>query len=299
MDNETREYLIFLQVEKRLAHNTLTSYEHDLKLFTTFLRSHSITSFKDVTSDDIQAFSVSLAPDMKPASISRVLACLRGLFKFLVREGYQERDPIGSLPPMTRPLRLPNVISVDEVTRLLDGPFTNSPRGLRDKAFIELMYSSGLRISEVAGLKLSDVDLAEGFVRVFGKGSKERIVPVGGKAIDAISGYLSDGRPRLSKGKMDDSVFLSVRGRGMTRQAYWKILKQYGAMAGLETLKPHTLRHSFATHLLQAGADLRAVQEMLGHASISTTQVYTHLAKDDLKEIYMETHPRARVRRDA
>lgn len=292
-----QEYLDHLRVEKGLSANTLNAYHHDIVLFSSFLKDRGL-AFAGARSDDIQDFAAWLRRrDLRPlsaTSVNRILACVRGLYKFLVREGYQESDPITTLPPMKRRFKLPNVVGVEDVGRLMDGVFPASPIGLRDRAFLELTYSSGMRISEIAHLKIGDLDIEDGFVRCLGKGSKERLVPIGDKALAAIGRYLADGRPHLAGKRRDDAVFLSVRGKGMTRQGFWKILKAYANKAGLPDLTPHTLRHSFATHMLQAGADLRAVQEMLGHASISTTQIYTHLARDDLKQIYMETHPRAR-----
>jgi len=298
------DYLDYLRAEKGLAGNTVLAYKHDLAIYLAFLKSSGIETYDLVNAGTIQDYMSYLRADYKKdygrtlstASISRILACIRGLHKFLVREGYTVSDPISDMPPMKKPRRLPDVVSIDDITRLLEGPFPNNQRGIRDKAIVELMYSCGLRISETAGIKQQDLDMDSGFVRVFGKGSKERIVPVGGKASQALGVYLKESRPLLRKQARDPSLFLSVRGKGMTRQALWKIIKMYATASGLPDMTPHTLRHSFATHMIQAGADIRAVQEMLGHASISTTQVYTHLAKDDLKQIYLETHPRARIK---
>ncbi len=298
------DYIDYLRAEKGLSKNTIEAYKHDMALYLSFLGKACVNDFDSVSVHTVQDFISFLRVDYKKdgggklgsASINRTVACVRGFHKFFLREGYTENDPISEMPVMKKPKRLPKVLSVDQVTRLLEGAFPNSPRGTRDRAILELMYSCGLRISEAAAVKQQDIDMDAAFVRVIGKGSKERIIPVGGKALGAVGVYLKDGRPLLKKQARDPSLFLSVRGKGMTRQALWKIIRGYANASGLTNMSPHTLRHSFATHLLQAGADLRAVQEMLGHASISTTQIYTHLAKDDLKQIYLETHPRAKVK---
>lgn len=289
-----REYMVYLQVEKGLSKNTIASYTHDLKLYLDFLQERKIFSFNDVTSEIMRDFTSKLHEDFDSSSIGRILSTLKGLHKFLLREGYVERDPLGNIPTPKKAFKLPNVITIDEVNKLLTSVFPPTSQGLRDRAILELLYATGMRISEIAYLRLGDLDLEEGFVRVFGKGSKERVIPVGSKALEATTSYLKAGRPRLARGVLDESLFLNVRGKGMTRQGFWKILKGYARRAGLEHVTPHTLRHSFATHLLHGGADLRAVQEMLGHASISTTQVYTHISRDHLREVYLESHPRAK-----
>ncbi len=292
-----KEYLIYLQVEKGLAKNTIKAYTHDLELYIGFLGSRNIDSYSKVEASDIRELVIGLRKrdtnPMSVTSLSRILAALRGFHKFLVREGYEEKNPFSKIPSMKKPKKLPNVLTVAQVSKLIDTVSDTSPYGLRDKAIIELLYSSGMRISEIAQLKLGDIDFEEGFVRCFGKGSKERLIPVGKKALIACTNYLDKGRPKLLGKKLSDTLFVSGHGKAMTRQGFWKIFKLYAEKADIPEATPHMLRHSFATHLLQAGADLRAVQEMLGHASISTTQIYTNLARDDLKEIYMETHPRA------
>jgi integrase/recombinase XerD len=300
---QAREYLNFLAIEKGLAGNTTSAYARDLKYFMEYLTGHGRDGFTSVTPADILLFSQALADGefnkadevLEPASVGRAHAAIRGLFKFLVREGYQSNDPMATVPNVKKSQHLPQVLTVDEMNRLLDLDFPGTPQGLRDKAILELMYATGVRISEVAGLTMGDYDMEEGFIKVFGKGSKERLVPVGGSAVMAALSYLKAGRPDMVRLRRDDHFFLSHLGRGLSRQSIWKMIKHYGAAAGLPEIKPHTLRHTFATHLLQGGADLRAVQEMLGHASISTTQVYTHVAKDHLREEYMSTHPRAQI----
>ncbi len=300
---QAREYLNFLSVEKGLAKNTVSAYALDLNNFMRWLGHAGINDFAAAAKKDVLEYSRDLAEGaftqegapLNTASVGRAHAAIRGLFKFLVREGYQTNDPMATVANVKKSQRLPKVLSIEEVAKLLDGNFPETPQGWRDKAVLELMYASGLRVSEAAGLTMSDLDREEGFVRVFGKGSKERLVPVGGTAIRAVQKYLTSGRPKLAGKMRDEHLFLNRHGRGLSRQTMWKTIKNQGAKEGFPGLTPHTLRHSFATHLLKGGADLRAVQEMLGHASISTTQVYTHVAKDHLKEEYMSTHPRAAI----
>ena len=300
---KTAEYLNYLAVERGLSKNTISAYRRDLGYFLSYLSHASLTDFSNVRAEDVLSFSTALRGGrfnedgltLSVSSVGRAQAALRGLYKFLVREGYQTNDPMSMVPNVKKPALLPKAVSIADIERLLDGKrYLSDPAGLRDKALLELMYAAGLRISEAAGLRLGDMDLDDGFVRVIGKGSKERLVPMGGAADRAIRSYLAAGRPKLVGKAGDDKVFLNARGRGISRQGVYDIVKARAAAAGLKNISPHTLRHSFATHMLKGGADLRAVQEMLGHASISTTQVYTHLAKDDMKEIYLETHPRAR-----
>lgn len=300
---QAREYLNYLSVEKGLAKNTSSSYARDLDNFTRWLGRIGITEFSDVTKAHILDFSRELADGeftkdgipLNPVSVGRAHAAIRGLFKFLVREGDQPNDPMATVPNVKKGQRLPKVLSIEDMAKILDRSYPETPLGLRDKAVLELMYACGLRVSEAAGLTMGDFDFDEGFVKVFGKGSKERLVPVGGTAVKTTLAYVRSGRPKLAGQIRDDHLFLNSRGRALSRQTMWKIIKNRGGAAGFPEITPHTLRHSFATHLLKGGADLRAVQEMLGHASISTTQVYTHVAKDHMKEEYMSTHPRASV----
>lgn len=299
MSNQTpsdlaREYLIYLQAEKGLAKNTVSSYTHDLKIYLAFLSRRKISSYDSVTSKVVREFTAELRKNFSASSTARILSAIKGLHKFLLKEGYAEKDTLRDVPTPKKEARLPRVVTIDDANRLMNSVFAPNPPGLRDRAILELLYATGMRISEMTQIKLGDLDLEEGFVRVFGKGSKERVIPVGKKALEAAQSYLRGGRPKLVKQVRDESLFLNVRGRGMTRQSLWKILKSYAKRAGLEEVTPHTLRHSFATHLLEGGADLRAVQEMLGHASISTTQIYTHVSKEHLRQVYLESHPRAR-----
>jgi integrase/recombinase XerD len=296
------EYLGYLSVERGASQNTISAYRRDLNEYVTFLRDRGITSPDAVTRDDVTAYIGGLRErGLAPSTVERRVAALKGFHKFLVRESITENHPTARLPLPKVPERLPEVVSIDDIDRLLGQPFPDGPVGLRDRALLETLYGCGLRVSELTGLDASDMDLNEGFIRVVGKGDKERIVPVAGMAIHAIEAYLAHGRPYLrtkrSLGGADGSaVFLNARGGRLSRRGVFGIVRTYGARVGLEGLHPHTLRHSFATHLLEGGADLRALQEMLGHADISTTQVYTHVDRRHVREEYLTTHPRARLR---
>jgi integrase/recombinase XerD len=225
--------------------------------------------------------------------VARNISAIKMFFRFLVSEGKIEKNPTRLLETPRFSRRLPEILSRREVERLLSQPDPCKPRGQRDLAMLELLYATGVRVSELIGLRVLDMNLEAGFVRTVGKGSKERAVPVGAKALDAIKIYLSDGRLHLTRGTNSPFLFLNSRGRQMTRQGFWKIVKGYGLKAGItKKITPHGLRHSFASHLLEAGADLRSVQVMLGHADISTTQIYTHVARDRLKELFEKCHPR-------
>jgi len=231
---------------------------------------------------------------LAPRSRARLLSALRGFFKFMVRDSHLPESPVANLTSPRLRRQLPSVLSVTEVERLLAQPNPELPLGQRDAAMLELLYGTGLRVSELVSLTLARVNLEVGFLVVLGKGSKERIVPVGEAATEAVRSYLMGSRPRLLKGKMTETLFITNRGAAMTRQGFWKLLKKYGREAGLKKeLTPHILRHSFATHLLERGADLRSVQMMLGHADISTTQIYTHVARERLREVHKKYHPRA------
>lgn len=296
------EYLGHLSVERGASSNTITAYRRDLDEYEAFLSARSVAGPDAVTRDDVTAFVASLwIRGLAPSSVERKVAAIKGFHKFLVREGITENHPTARLPLPKVPQRLPDVVSIDEIDKLLSQPFPDSPAGLRDRAMLETLYGCGLRVSELTGLDLTDLDLAEGFLRVVGKGNKERVVPVAGMAVHALQAYLSHGRPFLRpkgslRGLDASAVFLNARGGRLSRQGVFGIVRTYGARVGLDALHPHTLRHSFATHLLEGGADLRALQEMLGHADISTTQVYTHVDRRHVREEYLTTHPRARVR---
>lgn len=302
MKTDVSEYLGHLSVERGASPHTIAAYRRDLEAYVAFLSARGVPGFDVVTRDDVTAFVGSLRErGLAPSSVERKVAAIKGFHKFLVREGVTQNHPTARLPLPRVPERLPDVVSIDDVDRLLGQAFPDGPTGLRDRAMLETLYGCGLRVSELTGLDLTDLELARGYVRVVGKGGKERVVPVGGMAAHALDAYLKNGRlylhPKRSLRALDGSaVFLNARGGRISRQGVFGIVRAYGARVGLESLHPHTLRHSFATHLLEGGADLLALQEMLGHADISTTQVYTHVDRRHVREEYLSTHPRARMR---
>jgi len=301
MQASVDEYLGHLSVERGASRHTLTAYRRDLAEYATFLEARGVSDPSRVSGNDVTAFVASLRDrGLAPSSVERKVAAIKGFHKFLVREGVTTNHPTARLPLPKVPERLPDVISIDEVDRLLAQPFPDGAVGLRDRALLETLYGCGLRVSELVGLDTTDLDLAKGFVRVLGKGSKERVVPVAGMAANALDAYLRQGRPMLRPARTvsgsNPSVFLNQRGGRLSRQSVFTLVRSYGARVGLEGLHPHTLRHSFATHMLEGGADLRSLQEMLGHADISTTQVYTHVDRRHIREEYLTTHPRARIR---
>jgi integrase/recombinase XerD len=284
-------FIAFLAVEKGLSRNTAESYLADLRKFSSFLegRGRAPESF---TREDIGEFLEALrAAGMSVASICRVLSSIRGLSKYLLLQGLMEGDPSENLPTPKKWLTLPRPLSREEVGELL-GSRGEARLALRDSAMLELLYSSGLRVSELVSLKLSDINFEAGFLRVIGKGSKERVIPANTRALGKVKRYMRELRPGLLKGRHSEHLFITARGRPMTRQRFWQAIKSYGLAAGLR-LSPHTLRHSFATHMLEGGADLRSLQKMLGHSDISTTQVYTKVSMDRARKVYSEHHPRA------
>lgn len=289
-------FLSFLSLERGLAKNTLASYRRDLDQAAKFLARQEVADWRTVTADEAAAWVHSLsAARYTVASLARKLSALRMLARFLVHEKLRDDDFTALLSGPKLARKIPHTLSEDEVARLVAAPSGGDPRSLRDRALLELFYSSGLRASELAALTLQQVDLQQGFLRVFGKGSKERVVPVGGKACDALATYLASGRPHLVKPHTGSQFFLNHRGRALSRVALWMIVKAHAKRAGItKNVKPHALRHSFATHLLTGGADLRAIQEMLGHASISTTQIYTAVEPQRLVEHHAKFHPRNR-----
>jgi len=293
------DFLSYLELERGLSRNTLNAYRTDLLQYGDFLSAHELDALA-ARPADIGDFLADLAtgngrPACSAATVHRKTACLRSFYKHLRRDELIGDDPTAALSAPRRAKKLPQVLNYAEVQRLLAAPRGSEPTVLRDRALLEVMYACGLRASETIGLEMADVDLREGLLRAHGKGSKERIVPLGRKAIAAISAYLRGGRPKLVPPERHEArLFVNFRGGPLSRQGLYKIVQRHARVAGLAgRMSPHTLRHSFATHLLAGGCDLRAVQEMLGHADIATTQVYTHLSGERLKEVYFEAHPRA------
>jgi len=281
-------FLQYLRIEKGVADNTVQSYKHDLAMYREHLGTLGLLEAQRV---DVSKFLKFLyARQLKPRSATRAFAAVRGLHKFLILERATTENPTANVdqPRWWKPL--PNVLTFEEVDKLLSVPDIATSKGLRDKAMLEVLYATGLRVSELIGLRLDGVDTEIGFVRCMGKGSKERVVPLGASAASAVAAYLQVRRVR----KSTNYLFLNNRGEKLSRMGFWKLLREYGIRAGIKKkLTPHVLRHSFATHLLEGGADLRAVQTMLGHSNISTTEIYTHVMRERLKEIYKSYHPRA------
>jgi integrase/recombinase XerD len=295
------DFLSHLEFERGLSRNTLTAYRTDLLQFGVFLAGRHMEA-TDAAGRDLSDFLAGLAqgngqPPCSASTVNRKAACLRSFYRHLRREEIVEDDPAAALAPPRRGRKLPHVLSLEEVQHLLAQPRGDEPTAIRDRALLELMYACGLRASETIGLDVGDVDIKEGSLRARGKGSKERIVPIGGKAATALSAYLRGARPKLVHSAGENRLFVNFRGGPLTRQGLYKIVQRHARSAGLaDRMSPHTLRHSFATHLLAGGCDLRSVQEMLGHADVSTTQLYTHLSSDDLKRAYFDAHPRAHAR---
>ena len=301
----TLEFLATLELERGLSRNTLEAYRSDLQQYGAFLGRRDRDPLA-VTSADLAAFVSELAagldgrPAVAPATLQRKIACLRSFYRHLRREQVLDHDPTSELRPPRSRARLPKVLSRDEVNRLLEQPRGHSPAAQRDRALLETMYACGLRASEAITLELTELDLEAGILRARGKGSKERLVPIGSKAIATLRIYLAQGRRRLVGIEDERRVFVNLRGRGLSRQGLYKIVQGHAASAGLDhRMSPHTLRHTFATHLLAGGCDLRSLQEMLGHADIGTTQIYTHLSADRLRDVYFDAHPRAQIARTA
>jgi integrase/recombinase XerD len=300
------DFLAYLEFERGLARNTLDAYRTDLLQFGVFLAGRG-RGATEVERADVADFLADLAtgrpgsngndarPPCSPATISRKTACLRSFYRHLRREELIDVDPTATVEPPAKSRKLPHVLSHGEVTKLLDSAKGSDPIDQRDRALLELMYGCGLRASEAVGLELTDIDLKRGFVRPHGKGSKERIVPLGREAATAVRRYLRSGRPEMAGGNDERALFLNQRGGALTRQGLYKVIQGRAKAVGLsERMSPHTLRHSFATHLLNGGCDLRSVQEMLGHADVATTQIYTHLSAERIKDVYFDAHPRAR-----
>lgn len=293
-DVRVEQYLNYLLVEKGLSKNTLEAYHSDLLGFFEFLKECGVCDVKNVDSSAVLRHLIRLRDKgIGAKSRARHLVCLRGFFKFLLQDKVIEKNPLLRIELPKSGLRLPDVLSIAEIERLLAVPDEMKPAGIRNRAMLELMYAAGLRVSELVAVKIQDVNLAGGCIRIFGKGAKERMVPFGEVARVKIEHYLTAARPLMVHGVTSPFLFVARAGKPMTRQGFWKVLKQCTRSAGIiKSITPHSLRHSFASHLLEGGADLRSVQIMLGHSDISTTQIYTHVARDHLKNMHEKFHPR-------
>ena len=294
MEAHIRTFLNCLRVEKGLSENTLQAYRRDIQKFAAFAAARKVGT-KEVRRSDVVEFLASLyRKGLDSRSVARHLVTIRNFFRFALTEGYIDDDPAATVESPRFRQSLPEFLSLEEVDRLLQQPDTDTTLGLRDRALIELMYSAGLRVSELCGLRVEDIQIEAGCLRCVGKGNKERMVPVGRQALAVVQKYLRTARPKLLREGSSPYLFLNQRGHKLDRITFWKLLGAYGRKAALrKSLTPHMLRHSFATHLLDRGADLRSVQIMLGHSDISTTQIYTHVVEERLKQVYKAHHPRA------
>ncbi|MBI5673655.1 MAG: site-specific tyrosine recombinase XerD [Nitrospirae bacterium] len=299
LDPLLERYLSELRIEGGLATNTLESYRRDLLRLQRYLLPHRLSIGDSVPPHTIRSFLATLKHEaLAASSIARLLSAMRGWYRFLVREHLVETSPLRDMTVAHRPVRLPKTLTHQEITALLELPARDRAEDQRDRVMLELLYAAGLRVSELVGLSLSQIDVNLGCVRVVGKGAKERVVPIGQTAVKMLVDYVEHVRPVLLKGRSFRVLFISRRGRGLTRQAFWKLLLQRARRAGISrSISPHMLRHSFATHLLEGGADLRVVQSMLGHADIATTQIYTHVEGSRLRQVHRQYFPRQRGRR--
>lgn len=293
MNKRVSQFIQFISIEKGLSKNTIVSYQRDLVRFSTFLSSRHQPEFDTVTPALITTFLGELRESgLSPPSLRRQIAAIRSLYRFLITEGYSRSDPTQNIEPPRGWQRLPKTLTPGEVTRLLDFPKGSSPSGIRDDALIELLYATGMRVSELTALLIPAINVELGYVSASGKGNKQRIIPLGEVALQKLKTYLKRARPHLLK-RSSQQVFLNPSGEALSRQACWKLLRRYAKKAGVrQTISPHMLRHSFATHLLENGADLRAVQVMLGHTDLSTTQIYTEVSQSRLKQLHQRLHPR-------
>lgn len=292
------QFVTYLKKERGLTQNTIMAYESDLQIFLAFLNEKNITDVDKVDKACIITFLLYLQKKGRATStISRNLAVLKCFYQFLMRENDLIKDPTAHLETPKPEKRLPEILTIMETERLLSQPDLTVPIGLRDRAMLELLYATGVRVSELVAINEEDINLKMGFLRCKGTGARERIVPLGDMAIKFVKQYIEEGRQLLVRNRDEKSLFVNHHGKGMSRQGFWKIVKKYASKAEIDKdITPHTLRHSFATHLLENGADLRSVQEMLGHADISTTQIYTHLKEIRLREVYAKAHPRASLK---
>jgi integrase/recombinase XerD len=294
MNQMLDQFLHYLIVEKGLSKNTIEAYSHGLNRFLNHLRENEIQEWVKVTKFDVKAFLLSLRKQgLSIKTVVRNLVAIRTFFKFLLQEGILEVNPVDELESPKMAKTLPNILSLKEVEQLLEQPNLQTPLGMRDRAMLELLYATGMRVSELTQLPINQVNLEGGYVLLYGKGSKERIVPLGSEAMKWVTHYLNTARERLARGRESQSLFINRSAKGMSRQGFWKNLKTYGQRAGIrKRITPHLFRHSFASHLLERGADLRSVQMMLGHVDISTTQIYTHVTGERLKKVHQRYHPR-------
>ena len=293
MNKYVSEYTDYLKIEKRQSQNTLAAYRRDVSRFAKYLPNKRLD---DAKISDVRSFLVFLRNEegLAPSSVARCLSSLKSFYEYLSVENLISENPTENIASPRPWRKLPNVMSVEEVDALITAPDINTLAGIRDLAMLELIYATGLRVSELVSLKMSAVDLEVGYLRSLGKGSKERVVPIGDVAKTAIESYVNNARPLFQKKRRSGDLFLTRRGNAMTRQGFWKILKKYSIKAKIEgAVSPHALRHAFATHLLERGADLRSVQMMLGHSDISTTQIYTHVLRQRMREVHERFHPRA------
>ena len=294
MESEIRTYVNYLRVEKGLSQNTIRAYQRDIDKFAIFVQERKLTSSTVSRGDVVDFLGTLYRKGLDSRSVARHLVAVRGFFRFLLMEEVIRRDPAGDIESPKFRQSLPDFLSLEEVDKLLRQPDVSAVIGLRDRAMIELMYSTGLRVSELCNLRVADLQMDEGCLRCIGKGNKERIVPVGRQALAGVQEYLRKSRPELLGDRSSPYLFLNRAASKLAREKFWKTLGEYGRKAGLrKSLSPHMLRHSFATHLLDRGADLRSVQMMLGHSDISTTQIYTHVVEERLKQVYKAHHPRA------
>ncbi|MBD3246457.1 MAG: site-specific tyrosine recombinase XerD [Candidatus Omnitrophica bacterium] len=288
-------FLDYLRVEKGLAKNSVLSYRQDIRKYCAYLAKKGRENIRQVTRQDITDFLFSLRGTLSTVSIARILSTVKSFHRFLLRERITRSDPADLVETPKLDKKIPSFLTLEEVGRILKAPNLKQPQGIRDRAILETMYAAGLRVSEVSTLTMPDVNMEVGFLKCVGKGAKERVVPLGKNALHFLERYLREARPVLLKRRVSLALFLGQGGRALSRQSIWKMIKKYVKKTGIrKKVSPHTLRHSFATHLLEHGADLRSVQEMLGHASISTTQIYTHVNNKRFKEIHNKFHPRAR-----
>jgi len=295
MNSFLKDYLALLKVEKNLTKNTISSYKNDLDVFLKYMEDIGIKDLSEISSENISTFFMSLKNlGLNERSSARYFSSIRGFFKYLIKNDYLDSSPIEKMKAPKISRKLPSVLSVDEINLLLNSPSTEDKFGIRDKAILEVFYACGLRVSELINLKIVDLFLNENLIKVFGKGRKERLVPIGSTAIASIENYLLQSRPFLKKNLQSENyLFLNNRGKKFSRMGIWKIVKRYVELSKIKKeIHPHTFRHSFATHLIEGGADLRSVQEMLGHSDISTTQIYTHIDRDYIKKVHKMYHPR-------